>query len=103
MIDPLEEEAVCTVDGLLLLSTSSLARFTIRRSGECGGVTTVRGLGEGRGELAERLPICISSMLPLIGVCSAAYNSKKRTITRIGIQSDALFLSFGGEGYIRNL
>ena len=43
--------------GLLRLSTSSFARFTIRRSGECGGVTTVNGRGEGRGLFVGRLPI----------------------------------------------
>lgn len=100
MNDPLEDDAVCKSGGLLLLSTSSLARFTRRRSGEWGGVTTVSGLGDGRGELAERLPNCISSTLPLIGVRSATYNSKDGRTTGVGIQSDALFLSFRRKGYI---
>ena len=56
---------------LLRLCTSSLARFTILRNGEWGGVTTANGLGDGRGEFAECLPIWISRTLPLIGVLEA--------------------------------
>lgn len=62
----------------LALCTNSFARFTNRLSGEWGGVTTTMGFGDGMGELTGRFPICMSRMLPSMGVFEAGNEEGSR-------------------------
>lgn len=70
-IDALERPGDARASEELALCTNSLARFTNRLSGEWGGVTTTMGFGDGMGELTGRFPICMSRMLPSMGVFEA--------------------------------
>lgn len=76
--DALECPGEASASDELALCTNSFARFTNRLSGEWGGVTTTMGFGDGMGELTGRFPICMSRMLPSMGVFEAGNEEGSR-------------------------